>query len=219
MGKKIGLFYELDDDEQLIIEGVKPVDIRGGNRSEFMELLGMMGIENPHKNDYLRTIPFLTSKRIILWGLASTRNHGPIARWFNLPLEFIDNIKFDKSWLELRYKIPKIKKGFGRKLLGLKRGIDEMKFLLDVEDKSLWKMHLTKLILKESGNIDTGKDMGSIALKIRGRKECPKCGTESPKDTIFCISCGEAIGKRACECGTDILGEARFCSSCGKEVK
>ena len=48
---------------------------------------------------------------------------------------------------------------------------------------------------------------------------CPKCGTESPAEARFCISCAQALAQVWSSCGTESPPEARFCMGCGAALE
>ena len=79
-------------------------------------------------------------------------------------------------------------------------------------------------------NIETAKDK---ILDVKNIVICPKCGTQVPKGTKFCSSCGEklpeevrveeapvegeVVEKKCIECGQAIADGTVFCPNCGKK--
>jgi len=64
--------------------------------------------------------------------------------------------------------------------------------------------------------------------KIKGSKNCPKCGASNPINSAFCVSCGvpmnsqgeavPAAQKFCTSCGAAIETGAAFCLSCGEKL-
>ena len=51
--------------------------------------------------------------------------------------------------------------------------------------------------------------------------KCPKCQFENPKDSKFCLECGQKLELKKCpQCGKDLPAEAKFCVNrfSGKKV-
>jgi class 3 adenylate cyclase/tetratricopeptide (TPR) repeat protein len=44
---------------------------------------------------------------------------------------------------------------------------------------------------------------------------CPRCESDNPDGTKFCIECGMSLRPRCPRCGADTLPRARFCGECG----
>ena len=61
------------------------------------------------------------------------------------------------------------------------------------------------------------KDLANEALPT---VTCPKCGIDTPQNSMFCYKCGHQMvaADRCPECGQDLPGEAQFCFSCGKKL-
>jgi len=59
-------------------------------------------------------------------------------------------------------------------------------------------------------------------MKWLGRtSNCPHCGAELPKGSLFCPSCGKGVGGgevRCGSCGASLPSDARFCSECGEAL-
>lgn len=47
---------------------------------------------------------------------------------------------------------------------------------------------------------------------------CGSCGTDNPRTSRFCGTCGSPLGVRCSACGSPVLREFRFCGSCGAAV-
>ena len=45
--------------------------------------------------------------------------------------------------------------------------------------------------------------------------ECDSCDTVNSRDTVYCISCGNQVGKNCPECGHTLPMIAEFCTKCG----
>jgi double zinc ribbon protein len=43
---------------------------------------------------------------------------------------------------------------------------------------------------------------------------CPKCYSNNPETSRFCVQCGTAIADRYIKCGFDNIPEARLCGRC-----
>ena len=60
---------------------------------------------------------------------------------------------------------------------------------------------------------------------LKGIERCPTCGTENPREAVFCSGCGKHLAaiqkaaetKKICpSCGAEIqFSDALFCTSCG----
>ena len=146
--KYVGVLYKLDDDEEVIIRDDMPARIEVlrkkliGTESLLEDLAGASDLSETY------TIPYLTNKRIILWLLAVSKSLGPIPRWWELPLEFISNVKFGKGSIEITYKIPELEKGRLRQALGLRRGVENFKVVLYTRSMAIWKTHLSKILFE-----------------------------------------------------------------------
>jgi RNA polymerase subunit RPABC4/transcription elongation factor Spt4 len=68
--------------------------------------------------------------------------------------------------------------------------------------------------------------LSSEVARLRGEKNCPKCGKQIPAASVFCPACGESLGayapppaasqNRTCSnCGAAITADSQFCTSCG----
>lgn len=218
MVETIGFSYTLAEGESILIKETKPAEIIARSSDDLFAIAGMAGVKEPTKKDRIFALPFLTDQRIILWCLVITEKHGVLSNWFHLPFDYIHDVKYGKGKLEIIYKVPKLKKGAVRKLLGLGRKKEEIRFTIGAENSALWKMHLTKILLGKT--VETGKGITEKVVEaVKKKKICPTCETENPNDASFCLSCGAKIGIAKCPaCGRESPAGAKICPYCGKRL-
>jgi class 3 adenylate cyclase/tetratricopeptide (TPR) repeat protein len=48
--------------------------------------------------------------------------------------------------------------------------------------------------------------------------KCPRCQSENPAGSSFCLECGARLGLTCGSCGTDLPTGSKFCNKCGKTV-
>jgi hypothetical protein len=160
LGKILGQFIELEEDENVIIES----ENFGEMHLEKKGLLGFttifdfnLGFE-PSETDRVLILPYLTNKRIRLWCLYVTQKFGAISKWTELPFDFIEDVKFQKvgaDWLgrggkvemKIVFRVPQMKAGLFRKVLGLGAGAEKFEMTLDVPNIAMWQMQMTKIML------------------------------------------------------------------------
>ena len=48
--------------------------------------------------------------------------------------------------------------------------------------------------------------------------QCPRCQSDNPADSNFCLGCGTRLSAICRACGSDLPAASRFCNKCGTPV-
>jgi uncharacterized membrane protein YvbJ len=48
--------------------------------------------------------------------------------------------------------------------------------------------------------------------------KCPKCQSENPEDSKFCLECGKKMELESPSCGKSLPINAKFCNECGHNL-
>lgn len=158
----IGPKYELEIKEEAIIKDDTPAHIEVLQEGLFSkrDLIGDLTDIEDVEETY--AIPYLTNKRILLWLLIISRKLGPIGKWWEMPIEFIKDVKFrdaknNTGGVEIVYKVPNLEKGLFRQILGMGRGRETFKVVLYTKSIPIWKTNLTKLLFSVKGKTLTSQ--------------------------------------------------------------
>lgn len=153
----LGPKYEIDSKEEAIISDDTPAVIEILQEGFFSQrnLIGDLADVEDVEQAY--AIPYLTNKKILLWLLVISKKLGPIGKWWEMPIEFIKDVKFrdaknDIGGVEIVYKVPHLEKGLGRRVLGLGRGKESFKIILYTKSIPVWKTNITKLMFSIKAN-------------------------------------------------------------------
>ncbi len=150
--KQIGPKYDLELGEEPLIKDDVPstIEIIQEGFLSKRNLIGNLADVKDVEEAY--SLPYLTNKRILLWLLVVSKTLGPMGKWWEMPLEFIQSVKFrdgkssTNGGIEIVYKVPHLEKGLGRQILGFERGKETFKVILYTKSLPVWKTNLTKLI-------------------------------------------------------------------------
>jgi len=201
MGKTIGFSYELKEGEDLLIESTNFGEI-------YFEKKGLLPFKafsatfdfslgfEVTEADRILVLPFLTNQRMIFWCLYVSK-FGAIGKWVELPFDFIDDLKFEKVGgflgmgakgviMKVKYRIPHLKAGLLRKLVGLGPGAEKLEMSFKFPAIAAWQMHLTKIMM--------GRKPGPTP-PTKGERFCVHCGNPIPPDAAFCSKCGKPQNK------------------------
>jgi len=192
---RIGIFKELKEGEELITEGKEIMEIF------FVKVLHKKGLIFSGEEEILmakaysklfltnRRLLFLDLYRIQLEDVAREEYEEPPFRvssfsgtWFELPINFIEDVQLMEGVLELYYKVTsKIREeaGIFSKVTG-----KEEKLGIVGENVGFWKVQIEGLLSRK-------KKVSSAPKEIKeGIKYCPMCGKAVSNDSTFCSSCG-----------------------------
>ncbi|MCD6263890.1 hypothetical protein J7L60_05740 [Candidatus Bathyarchaeota archaeon] len=166
MPEKVGVFYELDEDEKIIQESPVICSIEFDKQSDFFE-----SIIGEKIGGRAVCKPYLTNKRILLWLILVPEKGNPASIWYSFPYENIGymrpgkhgKIEKKKRGLEIEFAVPKVggvASGIGKRIgmnksgirgwIGKKIGEQRTKLWLYVPDFQVWNITLTKILQEKA---------------------------------------------------------------------